>query len=279
MNDSIHKFATRQIFFRCFGLLVLFASLIFQTVYAEGSKDLIRNGGNRAYLEHRTGTSGDYITAGIPRVTVIRVYANKDEVVALGSSANGIGSGAINVRGPSGYTFNCPTPGTDNTGKILNRAQEVAGPNYPLGANTSGYRPCTFTVPSDGIYEVDFTQPATANNTNPPPLAVSAEWTVQDSQDQTQSQLPDDNWVTAWDVTVFDGGVAQSGRVFARYYALNLGGGNQRVNLDVYVQTIDGYRYELEQDIEPFGFVFFTNRKGFRDADRQGALPLDSVDG
>ncbi len=111
---------------------------------------------------------------------------------------------------------------------------------------------------STGIYEVDFIQPATANSTNPTTLAVSANWPAQASAD---------NWVTAWDVTVFDGNVAQSGRVFARYYALNLGSANARVNLDVIVQTIDGYRYELEQDIEPFGFIFFANRKGFRDGE------------
>ena len=209
-------------------------------------------------MEHRTGTSGSYITAGIPRVTVIRVYAEANEVVALGSSANGVGNGRIRVRGPSGFTpYVCPPPSTNNTGKILNRSQEVAGPNYN-GVNPGGYTPCTFTAESDGIYEIDFTQPATANNTNPTTLAASANWAAQANAD---------NWVTAWDVTVFDGNVAQSGRVFARYYALNLGSGNARVNLDVIVQTIDGYRYELEQDIEPFGFIFFANRKGFRNGE------------
>ena len=243
---------------RYVGFLVLFASLMFQSVHAEGSRDLIRNGGNRAFLEHRTGTSGSYITAGIPRVTVIRVYANAGEVVALGSSAHGVGNGRINVRGPGGFTpYVCPPPSTNNTGKILNRSQEVAGPNYN-GVNPGGYTPCTFTAESDGIYEIDFTQPATANSTNPTTLAVSANW---------PAQTATNNWVTAWDVTVFDGNVAQSGRVFARYYALNLGSANARVNLDVIVQTIDGYRYELEQDIEPFGFIFFANRKGFRNGE------------
>ncbi len=261
MNETtMHKFDSYRTLrhLRYLGLLILFASLVCQTVYAEGSRDLIRNGGNRAFLEHRTGTSGSYVTAGIPRVTVIRVYAEANEVVALGSSANGVGSGTIRVRGPGGFTpYVCPPPGTNNTGKILNRSQEVAGPNYN-GVNPGGYTPCTFVALNAGIYEIDFTQPATANNTNPTTLAVSADW---------PAQTATNNWVTAWDVTVFDGNVAQSGRVFARYYALNLGSGNARVNLDVIVQTIDGYRYELEQDIEPFGFIFFANRKGFRDGE------------
>ena len=243
---------------RYVGFLVLFASLTLQIGYAEGSKDLLRNGGNRAFLEHRTGTSGSYQTANIPRVTVIRVYANAGEVVALGSSANGVGNGTIRVRGPSGFTpFACPAPGTNNTGKILNRTQEVNGPNYN-GANPNGYTPCTFVALNAGIYEIDFTQPSTANNTNPTTLAVSANW---------PAQAAANHWVTAWDATVFKSNVAQSGRVFARYYALNLGSNNARVNLDVFVQTRDGYRYELDQDIEPFGFIFFANKKGFRDAD------------
>ena len=59
-------------------------------------------------------------------------------------------------------------------------------------------------------------------------------------------------------------GVAIPGRVLAYYFAFNMGGNGLALSPLVFVQTVDGYRFRIElNDMDPFGFIFFSNNAGF----------------
>ena len=217
-----------------------------QAAYAEGSRDLINSGGNRPYLEFRTD-----FNAGVQRRTTIKVYANAGETINLGSSAKDIGGGVITYRNPSGVSATCAAGAA---GVISNLAQEQAGPLPAPG----GYTPCVVTVPvgQDGIWEIDFVSPNINSITNPPVVFANAAWT----------QAPNVGYVAAWDVTVRSaGGVNQVGRVYANYLALNMGNNGQSFSSRISVLTFDGYQYLLDANgLDPFGFIFFANNKGFK---------------
>ncbi len=213
---------------------------------AEGSRELTSSGGDRPFLEFRNDTS-----TGVRRRSVIKVYANADETINLGSSAVGLGSGTINYRRPDGSTGTCGT-----TGVITERSQEVAGP-LP---NSGGYTPCTVTVGATqgGVWEIDFVSPNANSIANPGPLSATATWTQPNSV----------GYVTAWDVTVrSSGGIAIPGRAFANYFAFNVGNNGRSLSSDFTVLTRDGYIYDIDLNgMDPFGFIFFANNRGFRNS-------------
>ncbi|MEQ9550846.1 MAG: DUF11 domain-containing protein [Coleofasciculus sp. G3-WIS-01] len=230
------------------GFLALFMGLGWtQGVRAEGSADLIDNGGDRPYLEYRNDNTG-----GISRRTIIQVYAEAGETINLGSSAIGIGQGNIEYTAPDGSTNDCRSsdPGT---GLIPNIDAEIAG---STGA-TPGYTPCQVTVQAGqtGIWEIEFISPNRSSGANPPAIAVTDPWT----------QANGVGWIAAWDVTVVDStGSPILGRVFANYLALNMGGSGRSLRSILTIQTNQGYQYEINLNgIDPFGFIFFANSKGF----------------
>jgi uncharacterized repeat protein (TIGR01451 family) len=204
---------------------------------AEGSKDLISSSGDRPYLEYRTATSSN-----ITRKTTIKVFAKAGETINLASSAVGIGNGIINYKNPAGTGGTCGTQGN-----IANVTVEM----------DQSYTPCIITVGAleTGIWEIAFVSPDEASNLNPPPIAATASWT----------QSTGVGWVAAWDVTVRSAGVPVIGRVFTNYLALNMGDNNRSLSSKVYIQTNDGYGYTVDMnELDPFGFIFFANNKGFR---------------
>jgi uncharacterized repeat protein (TIGR01451 family) len=223
-----------------------------QPTYAEGSISLTPPGstGLRPFLLFNTSTS-----SGITNKTVIKVYANAGETIDLGSSANGVGTGVINYRTPSGSAGSC----SNLLGKITNRAQEVAGPLPNLG----GYTPCIITAAQtttagSGIWEIDFVSPNIANTTYPGSISATGNWSAQANNEGS---------VTAWDVTVRDSnGVAQLGRAYTNYLAATMS-----INQDnafkslIYILTKDGYQYSINTNgLDPFTFLFFSNNKGFK---------------
>ncbi|PSB42892.1 hypothetical protein C7B80_25960 [Cyanosarcina cf. burmensis CCALA 770] len=222
--------------------------------HAEGSKELTSNGGNRAFLLYHSGTARDTI-GSIALRTTIKVYVNAGETINLGSSANGIGSGRINYRSPTGATGSCLT----TVGRILNRTQEVAGP----APNTNGYTPCIITTAQtttagSGIWEIDFVSPNPANDVNPTAIAAGSNWT----------QANNVGWIAAWDVTVRNStntGLPFLGRVYSNSLALRMPNTGNDFTPLLYVQTADGYRYQLNpRRLSPFTFVFFANNNGFK---------------
>jgi uncharacterized repeat protein (TIGR01451 family) len=222
---------------------------------AEGSANLTNNGGDRPYLDYRIGTGEPaFLTGGIPRRSTIRVFVNPGETLNLGSSASGLGNGTINYRAPNGTAGSCGA-----TGRITNRTQEVAGP----APNPGGYEPCVVTVGAGqgGVWEIDFVSPNPSSTVDPPPIAANGNW----------AQPNNVGYVSAWDVTVRNsGGQIIPGRAYANYLSLNMGANGRPLSSSAFVQTNDGYQYSINLNgIEPFGFIFFANNKGFIDANGQ----------
>ena len=218
-----------------------------QAVGAEGSRELTANGGNRPFLDSR---SRDDPVANIPRRTTIQVYANPGETINLGSSANGIDRGVIRYTDPNGNTNICPI----GVGQITTRAQEVAGP----APNGGGYNPCQVPVNVGGIWTIEFVGPDGATGNQDP---VSAAANV------LPLQNPGESFVSAWDVTVRSAaGVEIPGRAYATYIPLNLGDNQLALNSIAFVQTRRGDLFRVNLNgIDPFGFIFFSNNKGFTD--------------
>lgn len=270
----------------CLGMLPAAAP-----VAAEGSRDMTDDTivqGYRAFLEwHASATS-----AGIPRQTTIKAYAEPGEEIYIGSSAMGFGQGDVIIRSPQDTTpaslypvdpgaKRCSTRSGGNAlyGRIVNRAQEEAGPLPAAG----GFVPCVVTAAETtaagaGVWEFDFISPnpnASVSNNPSPPLPFDAEWSTRPADFQNYT-------IAAWDVSVRDpsaGNVEIPGRVFANYLALNLGGnagGSNPADVGLYaqfyIQTNDGYGYHVEMNgIDPFAFIFFSNAEGIVD---QAGLPL-----
>jgi fimbrial isopeptide formation D2 family protein/uncharacterized repeat protein (TIGR01451 family) len=224
-----------------------------QPAQAEGSKELISDGGNRPYLEWAPSLS----TAGIPRTTLLRVFVKAGETVHLGSSAPESANNGRDIvyRSPfGGQNGFCDVNSTTGFGFIDTLAKEQAGP-LP---NPGGYTSCNFIATETGIYEVEFRAPELGSGSNPTVIT-------------TTQQFPTDNTqrasVAAWDITVRDsGGNTRIGRVFTRYVAMNMGANGLSLNSDFFIQTKDGYLYRTDMNgMDPFGFVFFGNSRGYID--------------
>jgi len=220
---------------------------------ADGSRELTSNGGYRAYLFSSAASNASF---PFPTLGTMKVYVKAGETIYVGSSAQGIRSGTINLRAPDGSKY---TSGASATiGVISNRAQEKIGP-LPLAG---GYTPFKQTVQTgqDGIWEIDFVSPdvGMGQSANPVPVAADASWTQ-----------PAGVYVTAFDVSVRDAGNTQfiPGRVFTNVFSGILGAFNVGFNGVLNILTKDGYQYKLDNNGQAGnGFTFFVNNKGFRNA-------------
>ncbi len=239
ININIQLF--RSLFFTLFIL-----NLWTLTAKAEGSKDLVEKGGDRPYTEWATATS-----ANIERKTRLKVFVKNGEIVNLGSSVHNSSDGKdIVFRSPSGVEQVCDVL-TSGEGFIDTVAKETAGP-LP---NTGGYTPCTFTATETGIYDVEFHSPKTSGD--PPVRSVTQQFPTGNTQGQA---------VAAWDITVRDGANTKMGRVFTNYVAMNMGASGQSLNSEFFIQTKDGFLYKTVMNgVDPFGFIFFGNSRGFID--------------
>ncbi|MCU0550698.1 MAG: DUF11 domain-containing protein [Leptolyngbya sp. Prado105] len=258
----IQRFAHKLTYQSLFVLYLAIGGYLAEPGRTEGSKELTSQGGNRPFLLYHSTANSRPTIGSIPLRTTIKVYVNAGETINLGSSANGIGSGRINYRPPTGTSGSCAT----NEGVISNRAQEVAGP-LP---NTGGYTPCIITstqttAAGSGVWEIDFISPNPASDNNPTGLLATANWT----------QSNNVGWVAAWDVTVRNGSTGSPipGRVFANSLAIRIPPSSASFSPLLYVQTQEGYRYLVNpRNLDPFTFVFFANNNGFKSATTN--LPL-----
>ncbi|MBB3059131.1 gliding motility-associated-like protein/uncharacterized repeat protein (TIGR01451 family) [Mucilaginibacter gotjawali] len=231
-------------------------------LFAEGSKDISANGGYRAFLFSSPTGNPSY---PFPTLGTMKVYVKAGETINVGSSAQGVDSGTIELRAPDGSTY---TSGHSATiGLIGNRGQEIAGPT----PNAGGYTPYTVTVQAaqEGIWEIDFISPSNGIDFgNPPPVPASAAWT------QPQGQ-----YIAAFDVSVRDVNNSKflKGRVFTNVFSGILGTFNVGFNGIFNILTSDGYQYTLNNNGQAGnGFTFFVNNKGFRNAN--GSASYLSID-
>jgi len=235
-----------------------------QPSQAEGSKELVDNGGYRPYLAAYATTQ----LAGIPFKTTLKVYVEKGEIVYLGSSVHNSSTNSQDIvyRSPfNGQNGSCDVINTGvRTGFIDTFDKESKGP-APL--TSGGYTPCQFTATETGIYEVEF-RSRTASG-DPPARTITAVFPPDNNQQAA---------VAAWDITVSRNGVAQKGRVFTNYLALIMGanassGNPIALNSKLFIQTKDGYRYLTEMNgIDPNGFIFFANSRGYIDKTNNSTL-------
>ena len=225
--------------------------------FAEGSREMMSSGGDRAWLEWKDST-----TAGtnLVRRTLLHAYANAGELIDLGSSAKGLaGTGNIRWIAPNGASGNavaqCPA---STTGQIQNRSQEALGPNTLFAG---GYTPCTITVGAGqaGIWTFEFVSPKpTSTADRPPALAATAAWT----ENTTMA------YVSAWDITVRQGAVERRGRLYTKLFSGNMSDASGQFSSVFYVLTEDGFRYSVDPNtMQPYGFHFFANNKGIRNPD------------
>lgn len=226
--------------------------------YAEGSKDLYPSGasGYRAYVNSTTASSS---TNPFPTLGTVKVYVKAGETIYVGSSAQAVGNGTINLRAPNGNTY---TTGNGSllgltVGRIYNRTQELAGP-VPLGG---GYTPATFPVlaSEEGVWEIDFVPPSNTSSSNPTPVLANAAWT----------QPTSGNYIAAFDVSVRNAGNTAfiNGRVYTNIFSAILGDFTAGFNAVFQVLTKDGFIYSVNNNGQAGnGFSFFVNNKGFRNS-------------
>ncbi len=248
-------------------------------------------GSCRASLEWRTNTYGPP-GSQIMRRTLLNVYATAGEVLEMGSSAVAVGSGDIVVWNPGQITdqqsatlpavtsgvngFTCSAQraasGVAAQGRITSRALELAGPQSADGTgNTGGYVPCTYPVPTTGIYQVAFygtAGPNAATDGGP-----TGDITMASASNFSTAQGTS---VSAWDLTVRADAASTTdipGRIFTYALAQFTGGNGRPVFESLYVTTDDGYEYRVDtRGLDPNGFIMFGSRTGFLDPDGD---PLD----
>ncbi|BAY77139.1 hypothetical protein NIES25_35990 [Nostoc linckia NIES-25] len=255
-----------------------------QSAQAEGSRTLYPSSApvnsSRANLEWRTDTYGGLVL----RRTLLKVYANKDEYILLGSSAVGVNNGNIRVYNPGRVSDSIGSETIPNTpdfvctsqpgrGVISSRQQELNGPRaISGGGNPNGYIPCYYQAPSTGVYDIVFYGPDGGNSaTNGAP---TGEINLSNGNNFGTQQGTS---VAAWDVTVRSSDQTSTsdfnGRLFSYYLALFTGNNGRYLNFPVYPITTDGFRYKVElRGTDPNGFVLYGNQTGFFDSD--GKTPL-----
>jgi hypothetical protein len=250
--------------------LILFFSLFTTKAIAEGSRELMTNGGYRPYL-----TYSDEDTVDILEQPKIRVFVNQGEQIHLGSSVyyntdDPTNTQDIVYRSPSKtQTGNCDVQAT-GYGFIDTITKETAGP-LP---NTQGYTPCSFIAQETGIYEIEF-HSISLSAGGPRMKPVTRAFPVNNDQGSQ---------IAAWDVTVFktpdEATTEQKGRVYANFLPLHMGGRRAELNSIFYILSNTGHLYRVNLNgIKPMDFMLFTNNKGFKNAsDEFGQSLFRSVD-
>ncbi len=247
--------------------------------HAEGTVDLLTNGGKRALTEFR-----DTKTAGLYRRSWLRVYARAGEVINMGSSGMGVVNGATSgdiwlwnpniITDSQMVTANIPTPtmkcstSQSTKGKLTTRDQETKGP-LP---NSGGYDPCTYTAPEAGVYWIAMLGPTgILGNTDGTSNTIAA-------PNITSTQ---NAGVSMWDITVRDsGGATKSGRVFVDYLAMLAGGNGTTFQQfsTLYAIAADGFKYRIGLNgLDPNGYILYGNSVGFLDPDGKTPLYHDLV--
>ncbi|BAP57350.1 hypothetical protein THII_3053 [Thioploca ingrica] len=244
---------------------------------AEGSRELVKFGGHRPYLEFI-----DQETTGIKRQPSIKVFVKAGEQVNVGSSVpNSANNNAdIVYRWPpgnppllaDGQVGNGSFDVGSTCGLIDTVTKESAGPL----SNPGGYTPCTFIAQTTGIYEIEFHAPEFKGKTLYPVVKkVTEPFPTDKQQHQT---------VAAWDVTVFktpnDPSTEQIGRAYATFLPMDMGANDLSLNSRIFLLNKTGYLYRANLNgIDPFLFIFFTNSKGFKNkADATGKSIYNSVE-
>lgn len=247
-------------------------------------------GTNSGYLFSNSAMGKDYTDAQLAYVNTADIYVVNDDyaniaaAIAAGKTPGNDGVTLIDLPASAGKT----TPGY-----ICDRAQEAGGADisdsgtgykvtasntvhgydsgYVAGVKTSAN---TFTAASDGIYTVVF---FSSSHTNEGPTMVSYDDTTPFAQTQGGG------CIASWDISVYNSGVLQTGRVYTNELYLNLGGNaitngvsTGALKSQMYAVTDDGYQYKVDfNGLDPSALDFTANPFGLTKAD--GSSLLHSV--
>jgi hypothetical protein len=262
-------------------------------VLAAGSATLYPNGvfGTRANTEWRTSTYGG---GAVYRRTLLHAYATTGEYLLLGSTAIGTGASDVMVWNPGLVTgtvglesvpatasYSCDaqrtTSGVAAQGKIVSRAEELAGPDTVPTGVPNGYTACYYQAPATGIYSIAMIGPSGFSSDSDGQPATDIALTSPHDYDATQLTS-----IAAWDVTVrddlADATSTRPGRLFTHMLSLFAGGNGHPVDIVTYVVTPDGYRYKVDdRGMDPAGWIQYANQLGFLDPDGKTPLYHDAV--
>jgi uncharacterized repeat protein (TIGR01451 family) len=169
----------------------------------------------------------------------------------------------------SAYIATQPSGQQATVGRITSRAQELAGPYGGTGNQGNQYTPCVYVAPTTGIYGVVFWGPAGNNS------AVDGGPTGQIGMAGTTGPAnfssAQGSSVSAWDVTVRAAGSDADipGRLFTYNWAAFTPGNGRPVFSTLFPVSDDGFQYRVEtRGLDPYGFAFYGNKRGFLDTDR-----------
>ncbi len=138
------KSSRQKLWLSSLGFFLCILGNSIQPSWAEGSKELVSDGGYRPYLEW-----SDLTAASIIRKTTLKVYVQAGETVNLGSSVHTSFSNPQDIvyRSPFGTQNGSCNVLDTGFGFINTVAKETAGP-LP---NAGGYTPCSFVATETGI--------------------------------------------------------------------------------------------------------------------------------
>lgn len=235
----------------------------------------------RAYLEYliptynSNGTIAKGASAGVIRQNVMHTYLKAGETVYFGSS---ICDSVINLDGMTRsskqtgcdivVTFPDGTPHPfdvieNGAGYIDRRVETQNGPRIGVGdTNPDKYEPLSFTAEVSGLYDFSFRSRYGDVATPTPVRVMDSDAAAMKGQHHGDTVKGAD--IAFWDITVADqDGNKINGRTYSKYLALSTGSAYGLMDAVYYVVTKDGYIYKSEfKDIQPNGFVFFSNNQG-----------------
>ena len=249
------------------------AALSATAVSAEGTRDIVRTSrenyaavNNAKLLEGETyltcdrwdgkisrwsfHTGGDQFM-GLPEIQKAKFYANKDEVIYIGTSVTGKNPD-FDITYPDGTTVHVDVK-PNGEGQIKSMDEEMAGPKgvFLEGKEViSGYIPYEFTATQTGPYVVTF----------------HGGHGVQSLLNASKTYSSSPNVLNAWDVTVTrtegEKHVAISGRVWVDelFTEIKFEGGMYGY---LYAVSRDGYIWRFGfNGMKPYTFAMYANTRG-----------------
>lgn len=227
---------------------------------------------NAKLYNENNGTASDWLFSnaamGASYSDQQLLYVNTADIYLAEGSYSSVAEAisAGKTPGKEGVTLIDLSSDSDNTtpGYIYDRTQEKGGADLrgngtgykvssanTISSDTEGYTAGTktnanvFTAANTGIYTVAF---FSSNSSSQDPFLE----TVDDSTPFEETQGT--GTIASWDISVYNNGALQTGRVFTNLLNLNAGGNSfdengistGSLNTKIYAVTNDGYQYQLD---------------------------------
>lgn len=250
----------------------------FGSSVADASLYNIKDGTPCNYLFSNSAMGTDLNEEQLNYVNTADIYVTKGDYANI---ADAIAAGE--TPGKTDVTLiDLPSDATNTTaGYIYNAAQEKGGvdlngngtgykvsKNNTISDSTTGYvagaktTANTLTAAENSIYTVVF---FSSNHTNNDPLIEAVDDTTPFAKTQGNGSI------ASWDISVYDNGKLQTGRVFTSLLNLNAGSNaytnsgtsTGSFNTTIYTVTSDGYEYKLDLNgLDPSEISLYASKRG-----------------